>query len=97
MRASLAGPAGIALVGSGRRLTVYIADYYNGSVRAVGADGIVSTIGGPRRFITPSRLAYRSGGWLYVASDSGSVTAVNVTKGRPYQIATAARRIRKVT
>jgi hypothetical protein len=84
-------------VPNGRGLTVYVADYFNGSIRVIGPGGIISTVGGPRRFTTPSRLAYRTGGWLYVASDSGDVTAINVLKGRPLEVAAVARRVRKVT
>jgi hypothetical protein len=98
VRASLAGPAGLALVGSGRTLTLYIADYFNDSVRVVSATGVIGTLGLPRQFREPSRLAYRSGGWLYVASDTGSISAVNVNKGRPSELAiTSGPRVRKVT
>src|SRR3954452_12460290 len=97
VHASLSGPAGLALVGIGRQVTLYIADYYNGSVRVVNPQGVISTLGAAKQFPTPSRLAYRSGGGLYVASDTGAVTAVNVNRGRPYQLATVARRPRKVT
>ena len=97
VRASLSGPAGLALVGIGRQVTLYIADYYNGSIRVVNPQGVISTLGAPKQFPTPSRLAYRPGGWLYVASDTGAVTAVNVNRGRPYQLATVAHRTRKET
>jgi GT2 family glycosyltransferase len=96
--ASLSGPVGLALTTTfGRQVTVYIADYYNGSIRVVNPSGVISTLGAPKQFPAPSRLAYRVGGWLYVASDSGAVTAVNVNKGRPYQLATVAHRTKKVT
>jgi len=98
VRASLGGPAGLALVGSGRTLTLYIADYFNDSVRVVSATGVIGTLGLPRQFRAPSRLAYRSGGWLYVASDTGSISAVNVNKGRPTELAISTPpRARKVT
>jgi sugar lactone lactonase YvrE len=97
-RASLSGPAGIALVGIGRQLTLYIADYYNGSIRVVNPLGVITTLATPKQIPSPTRLAYRTGGWLYVASDTGAVTAVNVNKGRPYQLATTTvHRVRKVT
>ncbi len=96
-RASFAGPAGIALVAGSRGVTLYVADYFNGAVRVVAPSGIISTLGGTRRFTTPSRLAYRPGGWLYVASDSGDVTAVNVLKRRPLEVAAVKGRVRKVT
>ncbi|OFW29558.1 MAG: hypothetical protein A3H97_01390, partial [Acidobacteria bacterium RIFCSPLOWO2_02_FULL_65_29] len=59
--ASLAGPAGIAVVpDTAGRLTLYIADYYNGRVRAVGPDGIIRDIGSEGRltFGAPTRVAY---------------------------------------
>jgi len=56
----------------------------------VDPGGVISTLGAPGRFVTPSRLAYRAGGWLYVASENGSLTAVDVVKGHPYQVATIA-------
>ena len=40
--AALAGPAGIAVVAEGKgKVTIFIADYYNQHVRAVGPDGVV--------------------------------------------------------
>jgi len=95
--ASLGGPASLAIVADGRRVTLFIAEYFTGSVRVVDANGRIETIGEPGRFSAPSRLAYRAGGWLYVASGRGSLTALNVAKGQPYQIATIARRTRKQT
>jgi GT2 family glycosyltransferase/DNA-binding beta-propeller fold protein YncE len=72
--ATLAGPAGIAVVPeSAGRVTVFIADYYNGHVRAVGPDGIIREIsdGGRDAFGAPSRVAYApQNGWLYVADSS---------------------------
>ena len=68
--ASLGGPASLALVSEGRQVTIFIAEYFNGSVRVVDPNGVVSTLGEPGRFTAPSRLAYRAGGWLYVASDT---------------------------
>jgi sugar lactone lactonase YvrE len=98
VRGSLAGPAGLALVASGRQITLYIADYFNDSVRVVNPAGVITTLGLPRHIRMPSRLAYRPGGWLYVASDTGTVSAVNVNKGRPFELAiTAPPRPRKVT
>jgi len=40
------------------------------------------------RFTAPSRLAMRPGGWLYVSNDIGEVTAVNVNRVPPFQLAT---------
>jgi len=72
--ATLAGPAGIAVVpDSAGRITLFIADYYNGHVRAVGPDGIIREIsdGGRDAFGAPSRVAYAPlKGWLYVADSS---------------------------
>ena len=59
--ASLAGPAGIAIVPDELGLlTIYIADYYNGRVRAVGPDGIIRDVGSEARieFGAPTRVAY---------------------------------------
>jgi len=87
--ASLSGPAGVAIVPVvGRKVVLYIADYRNGRVRMVGTDGRISTVPGLERFSSPSRLAMRPGGWLYVANDIGEVTAVNVNKVPPFQLAT---------
>ena len=72
--AALAGPAGIALVPeSNGRVTIFIADYYNGHVRAVGPDGIIREVsdGGRAEFGAPSRVAYGAQrGRLYVADSS---------------------------
>jgi DNA-binding beta-propeller fold protein YncE len=74
VNASLAGPAGIALVAeAGGGVTLFIADYYNGHVRAVGPDGVIREIsdGGRDTFGAPSRVAYAPlHGWLYVADSS---------------------------
>jgi GT2 family glycosyltransferase/sugar lactone lactonase YvrE len=73
-QATLAGPAGIALVPEpGGRLTIFVADFYNGHVRAVGPDGIVRDVSdeGREAFGAPTRVAFaprRS--WLYVADSS---------------------------
>ncbi len=59
--ASLAGPAGIAIVpDQAGQLTLYIADYYNGRVRAVAPDGIIRDVGSDARieFGAPTRVAY---------------------------------------
>lgn len=72
--ATLAGPAGITVVADvAGRLTIFIADYYNGYVRAVGPDGIIREVsdGGRDAFGAPSRVAYaKQHGWLYVADSS---------------------------
>ncbi|HEX4681474.1 MAG TPA: glycosyltransferase, partial [Gemmatimonadaceae bacterium] len=81
--ASLANPAGVALVeDSLGRLTIFIADYYNGSVRSVGPDGIMHNVSeeGRVKFGAPSRVAYAPGTeWLYVADASNhQVVALNI-------------------
>ena len=85
--ASLAGPAGIALAPEPEGgLTIYIADYYNGSVRAVGPDGITRNISDEGRpaFGAPTRVAFdRRSRWLYVADSSkDEVLAVNIPRPR---------------
>jgi DNA-binding beta-propeller fold protein YncE len=75
--ARLAGPAGVAIVPEGRerggKVTIFIADYYNQHVRAVGPDGIIRDVGdaGREAFGAPTRVAYApKTGWLYVADSS---------------------------
>jgi trimeric autotransporter adhesin len=72
--ALLAGPAGIAVVPeSGGRVTIYIADYYNGHVRVVGPDGIIRDISEDGRvtFDAPARVAFAAGrGVLWIADSS---------------------------
>jgi sugar lactone lactonase YvrE len=77
VQARLAGPAGLAVVPEpGGKVTIFIADYYNGHVRAVGPDGIIRDLSaaGREAFDAPSRVAFADAGprrgWLYVA-DSG--------------------------
>jgi hypothetical protein len=73
-RATLAGPAGVAVVAEpGGKVTIFIADFYNGHVRAVGPDGIIRDLSdeGREAFGAPTRLAYDARrGWLYVADSS---------------------------
>lgn len=91
-RASLAGPAGIAIVPETRdRLTIFIADYYNGTVRAVGPDGIIRNVSNEGRvpFGAPSRVSFDPGkSWLYVTDSSkDQIVAVNVPKASPGLVA----------
>ena len=69
--ASLAGPAGIALApDTDGGMTIFIADYYNGLIRAVEPDGIMRNVSdrGGIVFGAPSRIAYApQKHWLYVA------------------------------
>jgi DNA-binding beta-propeller fold protein YncE len=86
--AKLAGPAGIAVVADqAGKITLFIADYYNGRVRAVGPDGIIRDVsnGGDNHFGAPTRVAYApKGGWLYVADSSNDrVVVLNIPKIAP--------------
>ncbi len=72
--ARLAGPAGIAVVNEPNgKVTLFIADFYNGHVRAVGPDGIIRDLSdeGREAFGAPTRVAYDPRrGFLYVADSS---------------------------
>src|SRR5262245_6484398 len=73
-QARLAGPAGVAVVPEpGGKVTVFIADYHNGHVRAVGPDGKIRDLSdeGREAFGAPTRLAYDPRrGFLFVADSS---------------------------
>jgi GT2 family glycosyltransferase/glucose/arabinose dehydrogenase len=81
-QASLANPAGVALVeDSLGRVTIFIADYYNGAVRTVGPDGIMRHVNEEGvKFGAPTRVAFAPGTeWLYVADASTNlVVALNI-------------------
>jgi GT2 family glycosyltransferase len=84
--ASLAGPAGVSVVEDTLgRLTLFIADSYNGTVRSVTPDGIMHNvkIEGLVKIGTPSRVAFAPGTeWLYVADSSNdSIVALNLPAG----------------
>jgi GT2 family glycosyltransferase/sugar lactone lactonase YvrE len=75
--AMLAGPAGVAVAAEGKgKVTIFIADYYNQHVRAVGPDGVIRDLSdqGKTAFGAPTRVAYAASGprtgWLYVADSS---------------------------
>jgi hypothetical protein len=75
--ATMSGPAGLAVVPEpGGKVTIFIADFYNGHVRAVGPDGIIRDVSdeGREAFGAPTRVAFAlSGpkrGWLYVTDSS---------------------------
>jgi len=75
--ATMSGPAGVAVVPEpGGKVTIFIADFYNGHVRAVGPDGIIRDVSdeGREAFGAPTRVAFAlSGpkrGWLYVTDSS---------------------------
>jgi hypothetical protein len=77
LQASFTGPAGVALMPEPNgKLTIFIADYYSGHVRAVGPDGIIRDLSdeGAEVFGAPTRVAYAARGphhgWLYVADSS---------------------------
>jgi DNA-binding beta-propeller fold protein YncE len=75
VKASLAGPAGLALVETDGQVEIFIADYYNALVRAVGPDGLIRNVVDEGRVVfgAPSRLAFAPRtGWLYVADASNS-------------------------
>jgi len=80
--ASLANPAGVALVeDSLGRVTIFIADYYNGAVRTVGPDGVMRHVNEEGvKFGAPTRVAFAPGTeWLYVADASTNlVVALNI-------------------
>jgi GT2 family glycosyltransferase/sugar lactone lactonase YvrE len=91
-QASLAGPAGIAVVPEGRgRVTIFIADYYNGTVRAVGPDGIIRNVSDEGRvaFGAPSRVAFEpKKGWLYIADSSkDQIVVLNIPTVSPKLLA----------
>jgi GT2 family glycosyltransferase/DNA-binding beta-propeller fold protein YncE len=72
--ALLAGPAGLAIATEPDGVYLYIADYYNGHVRAVSPDGIIRDISADGRmtFGTPTRVAYSATrGTLWIADSSG--------------------------
>ena len=87
--ATLAGPAGVAVVPDiFGKLTLFIADYYNGRVRSVGPDGIIREVSDESEaFGAPTRVAFgvnRSGAWLYVTdSNKDRVVALNVATFAP--------------
>jgi DNA-binding beta-propeller fold protein YncE len=86
--AVLAGPAGIALAADfAGRVTVFIADYYNGQVRAVDPDGIMRNVGAESRvtFESPTRVAFAPArGMLWIADAARDrLVALNVRRHVP--------------
>src|SRR5262249_38883316 len=76
-QAMLAGPTGVAVVAEPKgKVTIFIADYYNQRVRAVGSDGVIRDLSDEGRtvFAAPTRVAFATSGprrgCLYVADSS---------------------------
>jgi DNA-binding beta-propeller fold protein YncE len=86
-QAMLAGPAGIAVTPELGGVTLFIADYYNGRVCAVGVDGIIRDVSDEGRlaFGAPTRVAFaENGSWLYVADSSRDrLVVLNLPKIAP--------------
>src|SRR5439155_17990220 len=86
VKVSLVGAPDLAHVESTLgRLTLFVADYYNGTVRAVDPNGVMRNVSdeGRVKFGAPSRVAFAAGtGWLYVADSSNhQVVALNIPMG----------------
>jgi sugar lactone lactonase YvrE len=84
----LSGAAGIALMPEpDGGLTIFIADYYNGLVRAVGPDGIIRNVSdeGQSVFGQPTRVAFAPRRrWLYVTDSSrDKIIVVNIPSLSP--------------
>ena len=102
--AMLAGAAGIALMPEpDGQLTIFIADYGNELVRAVGPDGIMRTVNDEGRVVfgAPTRVAFAPRRrWLYVADSSLDKLIVlnipnltpNVVPPRPLGVLTPAKK-----
>jgi GT2 family glycosyltransferase/sugar lactone lactonase YvrE len=94
--ATLAGPAGIAVVpAESNTVTIFIADFYNGRVRAVGPDGIITDVSSNGRQLAapPTRVAYGPG-WLYVAESSRDrVVGIYMPKTAPAFVRAMATRV----
>jgi hypothetical protein len=87
-QARLAGAAGIAVVPEpGGKVTIFIADFYNGNVRAVGPDGIIRSMTDDRSvpFDQPTRVAYSARrGLLWVADASTNlIRSLSIPKIAP--------------
>ena len=86
LNATMAGPAGIAVVPDlNGRVTLFIADFYNGRVRAVGPDGTIKDVPTDgNAFGAPTRVAFgvvRGIARLYVSdSCNDHVVALNIPK-----------------
>jgi serine/threonine-protein kinase len=86
--AAMLTPAGIAVVAEPRgRVTIFIADFYNGHVRAVGPDGIIRDVTdeGAEALGAPTRVAFEPRkGWLYVTdSNRDRIVVLNIPQIAP--------------
>ena len=86
--AAMLTPAGIAVVPEPRgNVMIFIADYYNGHVRAVGPDGIIRDVSdeGQEALGAPTRVAFAPRrGWLYVTDSSRDrIVVLNVPRIAP--------------
>jgi DNA-binding beta-propeller fold protein YncE len=71
---------------AGGGVTIFIADFYNQRVRAVGPDGIIRNVDdGGGAFGAPTRVAFApKGSWLYVADSSNDrVVVLNIPRIAP--------------
>ena len=84
--ASLASPSGLALVEDPREgvTMIFIADYYNALVRAVGPHGLIRNVTDEGRLVlgSPSRVAFDAvRNRLYVADSSNNqIVAIDIPK-----------------
>jgi GT2 family glycosyltransferase/DNA-binding beta-propeller fold protein YncE len=86
--AAMLTPAGIAIVAEpGGHVTIFIADFYNGHVRAVAPDGIIRDVTdeGSEALGAPTRVAfYPRKGWLYVTDSSKDrIVVLNIPQIAP--------------
>ena len=92
--AAMAGPAGLAIVPEPLgQITIFIADYYNGRVRAVTPDGIIRDVGAEGRvtFGEPTRVAFALKRELLWVADSSRDRLVSLGIRRNGTAATPVR------
>jgi len=93
-QAAMAGPAGLAIMPEPQgQVTIFIADYYNGRVRAVTPDGIIRDVGEEGRvtFGEPTRVAFASRRELLWVADSSRDRLVSLSVRRSGTAATPFR------
>ena len=81
-QAAMAGPAGLAIAPEPQgQITIFIADYYNGRVRAVTPDGIIRDVGEEGRvtFGEPTRVAFAPKRELLWVADSSRDRLVSLS------------------